>query len=71
MSLRAENTHYIPLSANESWQLINQLTQKGLGADEAIEQIALVNYIAKREHLAARQIVDVVLDARQGLKTPL
>jgi len=68
MSVKSCQGHYVPLSAIESWQLINQLTQNGLGTDEAIGQVAMVNYIARREHLAARNVVESTLNARQSLK---
>jgi len=61
MRLKVDADRYIPLSAPETWQLLSQLTAKGLGPDEAVEQVALVNYIARREHLVARQIVESVL----------
>ena len=65
MRLKVDTSRYIPLSAPETWQLLSRLTAKGLGPDEAVEQVALVNYIARREHLVARQIVESVLTTRK------
>ena len=61
MPLCLEQRRYISLSSAETWQLLHQLTSKGLAPAEAVEQVALVNYIARQEHLDARQVTETLL----------
>ena len=42
---------FLPVSSAETWQLLHQLTSKGLAPAEAVEQVALVNYISPDESI--------------------
>ena len=49
---------YRPLSSADTLSLMTRLTRQGVPADEAVTQIATINYVAKKTHKSAQVVLE-------------
>lgn len=49
---------YQPLSKEDSMKEIHRLEQKGISFDKAIQNIALLHYMAEKNNVSAKRILE-------------